>query len=187
MCDTCDETGFTVEPDCEHFGRALSTHDNIPDWFACLALCKLNEDCIHVRYTTDQHTGWRPAQRCELLFMYQDRECSADTVGLITGARCNLEEQCDVTCADVDECALDTHQCDSQVTYNYVCSNNLGSYSCDLVPSSLLVPVDGNGDPTDGLTPWQNKDDETEVSVVLGVGLDGITHDGTVMIDGIPG
>ena len=70
---------------------------------------------------------------------------------------------------------------------NYVCSNNLGSYSCDLVPSSLLVPVDGNGNPTDGLTPWQNKDDQTEVIILLGVGLDGVTPDGTITIDGIPG
>ena len=31
------------------------------------------------------------------------------------------------------------------------------------------------------------KDDQTEVSVVLGVGLDGVTPDGTVMIDGVPG
>ena len=31
------------------------------------------------------------------------------------------------------------------------------------------------------------KDDQTEVSVVLGVGLDCVTPDGTIMIDGVPG
>ena len=80
--------------------------------------------------------------------------------------------------ADIDECTDETHNCDDAVTYEYTCGNVDGSFTCDINSDFILPTLDGNGNPTDGYTPWTNKNSGLEVAIVT-------NPDGTISFDGI--